>query len=314
MSGFTVRWVKNWLNSRVQRVVVNGATSGWQLVSRGVPQGSVLGPVLFNTFINNLDAGVEGTISKFADDTKLGGAVDSLEGQDALKRDLDRLDLWATINGMKFNKLKCRILHLGQNNARHNYKLREEWLESSPTERDLGVLVDAAKRENHILGYVKHSITSWSKEVIILLYSVLVWAHLEYYVQFWAPQVKKNVKEKDLEVLVDEKLNMSLQCALAAQKPNRILGCIERSMTSRLREGIVPLYSDLMRPHLEYCVQLWDSQHKKDMESRERGATKMIRGLEHLSYEDRLRELGLFSLEKALRRPYSSLPVPKGGL
>ena len=72
-----------------------------------------------------------------------------------------------------------------------------------------------------------------------------------------------------------------------------------------------------MRPHLESCVQLWSPQHKKDMELLDRvqsRAAKMIRGLEHLSYEERLRELGLFSLEKAPGRPYSSLPVLKGGL
>jgi len=66
--------------------------------------------------------------------------------------------------------------------------------------------------------------------------------------------------------LVDEKLNMSQQCVLAAQKANRILGCIKSSVASRAREGILPLYSTLVRPHLESCVQLWSPQHKQDMD------------------------------------------------
>jgi len=94
---------------------------------------------------------------------------------------------------------------------------------------------------------------------------------------------------------------MTRQCVLAAQKANCTLGCTKSSVASRSREMILPLYSALVRPHLESCIQLWNPQHRKDtdlLEKVQSRATKMMRGMEHLSYEARLRELGLFSLEK----------------
>jgi len=116
-----------------------------------------------------------------------------------------------------------------------------------------------------------------------------------------ADLLESSSAERDLGVLMDDKLTMSQKCALAAKKANGILEFIKQSVASRSREILLPLYSSLVMAHLEYCVEFWAPHFKTDeeiLERVQRRSTKMMKGLEHLSYEERLRELSFFSLKK----------------
>ena len=112
--GWTTHWISNWLGGNTQRVAASGSVSKWRPVMSGIPQGSVLGLVIFNNFVGDMDRGILCDLSKFAENTKPSGAVDVLEGRDAIQRDPDSIERWARTTLTKLNKDKCKVLHLGQ--------------------------------------------------------------------------------------------------------------------------------------------------------------------------------------------------------
>ncbi|GAB0179744.1 mitochondrial enolase superfamily member 1 [Grus japonensis] len=146
-----------------------------------------------------MDTGIEGTHSKFADDTKLEGVAEGPGGCSSIQRDLNKLENWADRNLTQFNERTCKVLHLGRNNPMHQYMLGTNQLISSSAEKDLRVLADnklimnhqcnlTVKKTNNVLGCINKNIASRSREVILPLYSALVRPHVEYLVVFWAPQ------------------------------------------------------------------------------------------------------------------------------
>ncbi|CAM5127154.1 unnamed protein product, partial [Natator depressus] len=189
------RWIRNWLKGRLQRVTLTGELSDWKEVTSGVPQGSVLGPILFNLFITDLGTKSGNVLIKFADDTKLGGIANAEKDRDIIQEDLDDHVNWSNSNRMKFNNEKCKVMHLGINNKNFCYKLGTHYLEVTEEEKDLRVLVDhrmtmsrqcdvAVKKANAVLGCIRRGISSRDKEVLVPLCKALVRPHLEYCVQF----------------------------------------------------------------------------------------------------------------------------------
>ena len=237
-------WIEQWLTDRRQRVVVDGEVSNWKSVLSGVPQGSVLGPILFLIYINDLDDSITSNVLKFADDTKLFRKVNTDGDKQHLQNDLDRLVKWSEKWQMLFNFGKCKCLHTGHRNLNVNYKMGDT-----------------------VLG--------------------------------------TTVKEKDLGVTISADMKVSEQCGIAASKGNQILGLIRRNITYKGKQLIIPLYKAIVIPHLEYCIQAWRPYRKKDIDTLERiqrRATKMIPELRDLSYEERLKECGLTTLETSRLR------------
>jgi len=240
--GPLLNWINEWLSGRRQRVVLNGKFSSWEEVLSGVPQGSVLGPLLFIIFINDLDASAAAVdvIKKFADDTKLGHDVTDQSRCIELQAALDGLVAWAATWGMEFNVAKCKVLHLGGRNPKHVYTMGGEELKETSSEKDIGV-------------YVTH------------------------------------------------KLKPAEQCRAAARTAQAVLGQLTRAFHYRDRHVFVRLYKQYVRPHLEFCTPAWSPWNEEDKSCLERvqqKAIKMVSGLRTRTYEERLRELGMTTLEE----------------
>jgi hypothetical protein len=242
ITGKIYNWIQGWLKDRKQRVVINGEFSDWIDVISGVPQGSVLGPLLFLIYINDLDENVSVSIKKFADDTKIYSGVGKGNVGNHLQDSLNNLSNWASKWDMKFNVDKCKVLHVGKNNPCKSYTMNGKELISIDSEKDLGI---------HI----------------------------------------------------DKSLKPTKQCAEAAKKGNRALGMIKRNFAHRSKDVVLKLYKQIVRPHLEYAVQAWSPYYSKDikvLEDVQKRATKLVYDFKDLSYEARLKKMGLTSLK--LRR------------
>ena len=196
-------WIKEWLTDRKQRVVINGVSSDYINVTSGVPQGSVLGPILFLIYVNDLDANLINNIAKFADDTKISSPAANIQQCSTLQRDLDNILNWSNKWGMQFNIDKCKSLHVGSNNIRFSYSMGNSEIGKTSEHKDLGVIVDdnlkfskqcieAAKKGNKILGCISRTFDYKSKDIILPLYKSLVRPHLDYAAQFWNPFHRKD--------------------------------------------------------------------------------------------------------------------------
>ena len=206
ITGDIFNWIQSWLSDRKQRVVLNGSQSDWTPVPSGVPQGSVLGPLLFIIFINDIDTAVDVLhccLLKFADDTKGLHKVDNDDDASKLQKDLDNLYKWSCDWQMLFNLEKCHVLHFGNTNSHYNYNINGHPLLHVDEEKDLGVIIDstctpskqvsaAALKGNQVLGQLLRTFT-YRDRLTFRLYKQYVRPHLEYRVQAWCPWLQQDI-------------------------------------------------------------------------------------------------------------------------
>ena len=150
IGGRVLQWIKSWLEDRRQKVGIRGKYSDWVKVISGVPQGSVLGPLLFLIYINDIDEGILSKISKFADDTKLWRDIGSEIDAKMLQEDLKRLSQWSMDWQMLFNVDKCSVMHIGKQDD-YKYELCGQFLKCTSEERDLGIIINSSLKPSNVM-------------------------------------------------------------------------------------------------------------------------------------------------------------------
>ena len=235
------------MSGRKQRVIVNENHSQWAVVTSGVPQGSVLGPILFLLYINSMSNGVTSKMFYFADDAKIYRAITNLAEQEELQKDLYKLKKWSNGGDLEFNLTKCHQLTLSLSTTSSNRT---------------------------------------------------------YSLDGTTPLTRVN-SEKDLGIIIDTKLSFHEHISKKTKTANGILAIIKKCFLNINAEILKTLYKTLVRPHLEYANQSWKPYLKKHilmLESVQRRATRLEPGIDNLSYEDRLKELNIPTLEYRRQR------------
>ena len=201
--GNVLKWIEAFLSGRTQKVRINDAMSTRADVLSGIPQGSILGPILFTIFINDLPDAVQSNCKIFADDTKL---YDKSINHTKIQKDLDSLQAWSDTWNLKFNVSKCNVMHYGKTNPNQNYFMgannQKIEINESKEEKDLGVNFDPQlsfdahinkiiNKANQRIGLIKRTFTYLNKDILLKLYKSLVRPHLEYGNIIWYPLLKR---------------------------------------------------------------------------------------------------------------------------
>ena len=263
IEGLALQWIEAFLSNRRQKVVANEAESGWSDVISGIPQGSVLGPVLFTLFVNDIPPLLKCFTAMYADDTKLHSPVDSDEDYEQLQADIWRIQDWAKEMQMKFHPDKCKIMYLGKKNPHRDYCLFNDdfsihMLEETELEKDLGVYIDknlsftqhCQQKINtavKMVNYIKHTFKYIDKEIFTFLYKSLVRPHLEFASCIWSPAQKFNINaiekvQRRATRLVPEIRELRYEDRLRALN-------LETLSYRRMRADLLEVYRILSKQH-----------------------------------------------------------------